>query len=262
MTNNSKTKLNESGNGGQQYINWAFDLDCMQTVLHFDLENKQMGMVETEIANAQRILNYAMVAFKLTTEMQLFEFIKSQCGLVCGIDFMQLQQNLVWVYGLIKYGVNRVKPTYSQYQRDRFFSNTLQSLEHIINKQYLPDLKPDDLTNHAEDISKYEMHKKASKAAKAKQEKDQAVVEEAYQRIKLKFANEGVQMFVDPECPDSQPQYPDKVSVIQDYGTLVYPDGKQRDLGKDLARKFYNRLMEENGIKLKQNALKKKNIKK
>lgn len=257
MTNNSKTKLNESGNGGQQYINWAFDLDCMQTVLHFDLENKQMGMVETEIANAQRILNYAMVAFKLTTEMQLFEFIKSQCGLVCGIDFMQLQQNLVWVYGLIKYGVNRVKPTYSQYQRDRFFSDTLQSLEHIINKQYLPDLKPDDLTNHAEDISKYEMHKNMSKAAKIKREMEKVVEEEAYQRIKSKFANEGMQMFVDPNCPNHKPKYADKIAVIMDFGTLVYPDGKTRNLGKRLAMQFYIRLMEENGITLKQNAKKK-----
>ncbi len=246
------------------YVNWAFTIVCVQTILSYNPEDKPSGMVETEIVNAKKVLNYAMEAFNLPTVAHLFDFIKSQSGVVSGIDFMQLQQNLVWVCYQINTGGKpvRAKRMGSYYQRARFFADTLQILEHLINKQYLPDVQPDDLTNHAKDISKYEMHKKASKAAKAKQEKDQAVVEEAYQRIKLKFANEGVQMFVDPECPDSQPQYPDKVAVIQDYGTLVYPDGKQRDLGKDLARKFYNRLMEENGIKLKQNALKKKNIKK
>jgi len=247
MTNNSKADTAIA-----LYNNWAFDKSCLQRILQQDLKDKPRGEKEDVVFELQKLLEHMMEAFDLSNQDQLFDFIKSHTDFWYGIDFMQLQQILVFVDREM-WGTE-----YRKKQINRFLTITNQAVEYLIKKQYLPDAKLDELNSRTKDISKYEMHKNTSKAAKIKREMETAVEEEAYQRIKSKFANEGMQMFVDPDYPNHKPKYADKIAFIMDYGTLVYQDGKKCNLGKRLAMRFYIRLMEENGITVKQNAKKKR----
>lgn len=233
------------------YNNWAFDKGCLQRVLRQNLQNTPRGENEDIVFQTQKLLWHIMAAFDLANEDQLFDFIKSHTDFEFGIDFMQLQQMLVLVDRQL-WGTE-----YSKKQRNRFLMTAHQATQYLIEQKYLPDAQSDELASRANEISRYALHKKTSMAATTKVKIDKAVQEETYQRIKLKYANEGESMFVDPDYPNRKVKYSDKIAVIQEYGTLIYPDGKQRDLGKALARQFYTQLMEDNGVKLKQNAKKK-----
>ena len=234
------------------YNNWAFDKKCLQRILNQDLQNKPRGENEDTVFEIQKLLWHLMAAFDLDNEDQLFEFIKSRTDFEKGIDFMQLQQMLVLIDRKM-WGTE-----HSKKQRNRFLMTTHQVVQYLIEQKYLPDAQQDELTSRAKDINRRAIQQNSSKAANTKRKKDKAVEEDAYQRIKLKYANEGISMFVDPDYPNRKVKYSDKIAVIQEYGTLVYPNGKQSDLGKRLAMRFYRRLMEENDINLKQNAKKKR----
>lgn len=246
MTNNSKASTATS-----LYNNWAFDKKCLHRILHKDLQNKPRGENEDIVFGIQKLLLHIKAAFDLDNEDQLFEFIKSRTDFENGIDFMHLKQIIV-VADRQMWGTE-----HSKKQRNRFLMTAHQAVQYLIEQKYLPDAQLDELNSRTKDINRRAVQQNSSKAANIKREKDKAAEEEAYQRIKLKYASEGMQMFVDPDYPNHKPKYADKIMVIQDYGTLVYPDNSKYALGKRLAMRFYRRLMEENGINLKQNAKKK-----